>query len=455
MRTILQYILLIVLVLGLSNCTKDSSILDSDTVNVAIDTRTSIGDISQGITFNNIRILSVRQNGLVVYNNLFSANKEELSINLVPDTYNIYIIANEATNLNLSNIKQETELNSILVDFSSNPTPAEANIICFGKETNVIIKKGTNNSALISKDNGVSWQNIFSTDIKRVQSKLSLYISKQTSVATDKFAVKSVNLINIPEYNYLVPKVYSNTNYIQKSIYNGSIDFISNSATFQSVTLNNIIPESITSTTNVNNIMALEINVDYTPSSSNIVFPIKYTIPILGYTPTDFNIYRNTHYKIYITITDRGTINYLPYCQIEVSNWDNADNPITNIDIGSEIYNYNWNWSLGTEIGSDGIIWVRANSYVEFNLNLISPAGATWNAYLGNTSDFDFDVTGGAVISGYTNPDAIYKIRIKTKKAVSTNNVQTSFYIVVDNGITQKRLGFNGKTSLTIKQIAS
>ena len=65
--------------------------------------------------------------------------------------------------------------------------------------------------------------------------------------------------------------------------------------------------------------MALEINVDYTPSSSNIVFPIKYTIPILGYTPNDFNIYRNTHYKIYITITDRGTINYLPYCQIEVS----------------------------------------------------------------------------------------------------------------------------------------
>lgn len=458
MRTLIKNIIIVIILGIIFSCSKEANIepVQTNTVPVHFSTKSSIGDISDNVTYQKVRIIAARTNGLIVYNSLFTNIGEELIANLLPNTYNIYVIINETPSMNFTNLQDESLINTIKIDKSNSEAATESSIICFNKEASIIINKTAQGTAQISKDNGASWQDKLYIDVKRVHAKLSLYMCKQTDVANDKFTVKSVKLIRIPQYGYLSPQIYTENNTAERNLFTGAIAFDgANTNTYTNITLNNIIPEHLTTTTSADNIMALAITVDYIPASSNVIFPVTYTVPLLGYTPTDFNIYRNNHYKIYVKIKDRGNISYLPYCQIEVSKWENGNNPNTDIDIGSEVYNYNWNWTNGTLIDPDGTIRVATGSYVELNFNLISPAGSTWIAHIGNTTDFEFSTLNGAVTAGNANSNITYKIRIRPKKAVTSNNVQTTFYIVIDNGVTQKRIGFNGKTSLTIKQIPS
>ena len=83
MKTLLKYIYIFILPALIISCTKESNTLKEDeNFKIGITMKSNIGGSSDNVTFNTVRVIATRQNGLIVYNTLYNNVGDEISTNL-------------------------------------------------------------------------------------------------------------------------------------------------------------------------------------------------------------------------------------------------------------------------------------------------------------------------------------------------------------------------------------
>lgn len=430
------FILISCLIFG---CTKEliSSPVDDVMFALKVAPRTSVGENLDGVTIRSLRIIvvDVRFDNIIRINRLIDQQEEEatgLVLNLQQGAYKVCVIANET-----SAMKPFLESSTNLSDISNITliTPTTENDLVLYKNVDFLLRKQSVNpeEALVSVDGGNSWNSPSTIDIKleRVASKISLFIKKNTVNVNDKFEIKKVELVNIPGHTYLIPgKAYSGDLHRELSFYEDpGVSFVSNGET-NPIFTDYIIPEYILSNPGSSlDASSFIITASYTkygtPSQD-----VEYMIPVLGQDAANYSIDRNTHYKVTATIVQSMEIDHPLSVEYEVSKWDIAGNG--SFDMG-EITS-SGNWAPDTNL-ADGIVEVANNTSAAYEFTLSFPPGAKWKAQLSNFLDFDFDLSGGAVREGIAQEGVGCKIKVTPRRAVSTNDVMTEFYITVDNGI--------------------
>lgn len=455
-RYISGYLILFVLIL-LSSCSSEKNGNDpsgsEDPVYIEVNTKSVIGSVIDGVAISKMRMIVADQASDIIFQNLTTLQENTAGdgflVNVRPGSYRIYLIANETSSMStdLNSMRSLQQVRNYIVTSADYSGYTESNLTLFAENTIKVKENPANTSqGLVSIDNGATWSNYYTANLKRIMAKVSL---KLKTNATDDIRIIQVLVKHIPKHFYLGNIPYT--------------EVISEYENIQAVLLPTT-PYKLTSTsidmfkdffiresrfTPVDNRdMSTYLLVEASFNSVTNLYKIPLGTP-QGGVPTapivDYNIYKGNHYVVDGIINNRGefdnefTVSVLP--------WNKVSG-----DLGfNQAIQFSGNWAGGTNI-SQGMAFVYYNQYVEYQFILNEPAGAIWAASLTNGNQFEFDTTNGAVSQGITNSGYTYKIRIKPRQLQTVPGVKTDFYITVGG----EEIDLNGAATgkrYTINQI--
>lgn len=390
-----------------------------------------------------VRIIVAKSTNGQILENDYPAEIDPVSgryrIKVSPGKMRLYVLSNEPARLAtlLNDIENESELHSIRINF--NEIPEIEDLDESGRITNIpamtymdvdVRTIAGEEVAEVSRDGGVTWNKSLPISLERLASKLSFGIRKKTENPLHTIKVEKVELLNVPEYGYLIPKPYDKNEKLKLTLLEAPAEIIltenydeSKPDTYSEVFSDLLIPEYIIK--EKNDAVTIRLHIVYNDIKKKV-----YDIPINnGTSQQDYNLLRNNQYGVLGTVKANGIIVSEPKFEYIVTDWNNVSGKIKFDDAVT----FNSSWNDDVQVNGNNVT-IENNQYVEFNFTLAYPENAVWKATITNPIDFEFDVTDGAVDTGVTNPGIPYKIRIKPTKAIQVNSVNTEFYITVDSG---------------------
>lgn len=274
---------------------------------------------SNGVNISTFRFIAV-EDGAIVLNELMdngsssTGEKQSYTFQLPSGSYKFCAIVNETSSMKaaLETAKKYSELTSLKVEGNF----TGANIPLY-KETEAALRKNSQepSKAQVSSDNGQSWASELSLTLPRTQAMVSLNLSKKTGT-TDVITIKKVEICRIPDNCYMIPHTYTPEESKLKTVtaYNDNTGITLNTdiadetdeANFTPIFENNIIPEKyMTDKESTDETKAAYLNIYATFGGKNTLYTIKLKESA---TAVNYNLYRNTHYIIYATITKVGEL---------------------------------------------------------------------------------------------------------------------------------------------------
>lgn len=437
----------LLLALCLGACSDNGHDAESDAapLGLEIKTRGLVGSTVEGVTISSLRLIAVRLNAdYVVFNKTTlngglsdqggATNVGSFLASLKPGHYQIHAIANETSAMTtlLQNVVDTDDIRAVTVQGPY----TEPNLVMYASKRIEIRPLGNNiaqTTAEVKEDGESVWKSALPLTLERMAVKISLGIKKITTNPADQFRVKKVEVVQLPQNSYLMPKNYTGALANVATIYNNATGmlFSTNAAPSDPVTQVGsgvIVPEYLLGVQDPEFAAIIQISATY----NNV--DVLYRIPVRrNLSVADYSLYRDCHYMVNLTITKAGDVDYNPYVEYSVGGWTDATGE--EINVGGTI-TFSGTWAAGTTIVNTKTVAVYNNGYVEYQFVLINPSGATWFASLSNGLDFAFDYSDSAVSSGNARPGHTYTIRIKPLRTVSVSGVQTQFYITVISGST-------------------
>ncbi len=423
----------------MSSCAQEQILEVDSSAELAfrVNTKAFVGESVEGVTLNSVRIIIADMNlgnSIIVVNRLIdNQNKQpnDFIFRLRQGKYKICVVANEteAMKSSLVAVQKLSDLDAITVI-----TPTQESNIVLYQSMDMILRAtfSAPEQAEVSVDGGNNWVSppMVTVILERVASKISLAIKKLTTRPEDKFDIKKVELINLPSDSHLIPgSAYTGVLHSEVSFGGTAVSFVNNAET-KSIFSDYIVPEYLLpKPASSDDAAALVITAAYTELGS-MPREVVYTIPVLGQNALDYSLKRNCHYNITATITQPAEAVSSLIIEYEVVQWMNAGNG--SFEAGA--VTFSGKWEDDTDIAGNTVS-VSNNTSVTYEFTLSYPFGAVWMAQLTNVQDFDFDLNNSGVRQGTTAEGTVYKIKIRPRTAVSTNDVTTEFYITVFNGI--------------------
>ncbi len=423
-----------------------------------------IGDKIDEITLGSVRIIAISGDNKVAFNEYRTALAGNLKfeenelvdalksgnyiVDIVPGTYDFYAIINEypSHTYPLGTLKTRAELQAISFTSAEISSLTEGSMVCVGEVANVqvydVASEGT--PAQVSVADGTPTSTL-EMKIRRVAAKLTVKARKQTTGAAtdDTFTIKGATISNVPKNSYLLPKNYTGELNQNISItLAGSVAFTVNSTDFTNVFTGYIMPEYLLATpADATKATQLRLTADYTLADDPIADEVEYTMPLLGQSAASYNISRNNHYVVNVTISERGVFEYTPSIVYDVAKWDTVTDDPANVTI-DDVYTASWDWADDTELTPDEITaYVRYNTFVEMQFTLSHPENAEWMANLSNNQDFYFDEVNG-VRSGLAKAGANNRIIIRPRDNAA-RDATTEIWITMNNGTFDVELDHN------------
>ncbi len=397
-------------------------------------------------------------NGQILENQYLAtpnATTNKYNIKVQTGKLNFYVLANEPVRLTpaLNTLTHQVQLESMKLQFSELPFNEETdgNTTATNLPAMEIIHAEVRtaqtinpSSCEISTDNGITWSPSLEVKLKRLASKISFHIRKNTENENDILNVQKIEIINIPLYSHLLKQSYTDPDLLTLTPYNNvpgvalteNAD-ISQTDNYTTIFENLITPEYILAENTIDNAVIIKLQVNYNNEKT-----VSYQIPIkTGESAANYSLERNKHHIIKATIASEGELIYMPEVRYQIADWNDAGGDISFVE--DSLIDYTAGWVENTNIVERNI-HVANNEYVEYNFKLSNPSGALWSATITNPIDFIFDNINGAVSSGIGNSEKTYKIRIRPRREVSQNNIKTEFYITINNGFENIELNLSG-----------
>lgn len=384
-----------------------------------------------------------------------NATANKYNIKVKTGKLNFYVLANEPARLTptLNTLTHQVQLENMKLQFSELPLNEETDenntatnlpaMEIIHAEVRTAQTKNPS-SGEISTDNGITWSPSLEVKLKRLASKISFHIRKNTENENDILNIQKIEIINIPVYSHLLKQSYTDPDLLTLTPYNNvpgvtlteNAD-ISQTDNYTTIFENLITPEYILAENTIDNAIIIKLQVNYNNEKT-----VSYQIPIkTGESGTDYSLERNKHYIIKATIASEGELIYMPEVRYQIADWNDAGGDISFVE--DSLIDYTAGWVENTNIVERNI-HVANNEYAEYNFKLSNPSGALWSATITNPIDFIFDNTDGAVSYGIGNSEKTYKIRIRPRREVSQNNIKTEFYITINNGFENIELNLSG-----------
>ena len=422
----------LVLLVFFAGCTKEYFSRINDEVTIfRINTRAVIGQSEENVTITTLRILIADTDlrNSIVINRLIN-DDSDYAFKLKPGNYKVFVIANETSVMaeSFGAVTQSSDLAPVIVRIAD----AESDLVLF-QSVDVKLRQSISDPSAgeVSTDGGSTWgSSEVLISLKRVASKISLTIKKNTLTSEDIFSIKKVELTNLAQYSFLLPaRAYSEVLQTAAPFIGKEVTFTNNNE-INAIFSDFIVPEYILPDPALfESAATLVITADYTKSGQS-AREVVYTVPVLGMTAANYSLIRNCHYNITATITKSAEQTIPLTVEYGVVEWQNAGNG--RFETGNIIFS--GKWEAGTDI-ADNVIAVSNNAAVTYAFELSFPQNAKWTAQLTNIRDFDFDFSGDGVREGIAGEGTIKKIRIKPRSEVYSNDVMTEFYITVFDGI--------------------
>lgn len=353
---------------------------------------------------------------------------------------NIYVLGNEPARLTplLDQIRVQSEIYPLTVGFSEipaveNPTDSHTatNMPVLAATTCLTRQSASDPSkAEVNPDFGSVWSTVLNMGAERLASKVSLYLRKATPTSSDMVVLTGVEVMNIPDCGYLMPKTYMSdvTHTVTPPDFDYGMIFDHNSSDYEKVFSELIMPEYVMAApVDVNRAVCIKIEAYYNADKVVYYIPVRGNLAIENY-----NLLRNRHYIIRGTITTGGEMIYMPEITYAVADWDDVDIEQDFVDESAIAFHGDWTYAATT---SQQYVVVEAAGYAEYSFILSYPLSSTWTATLTNPSDFMFDETGGAVSYGRARPGEPYIIRVRPRRETSQSGIATEFYITANNGL--------------------
>lgn len=483
-KTVIHKVILLAAALTalFSGCRVEEPLSDPNsarTVAVRIGMRAAIGEgIAGGITLSTIRIIAVDGSGRVVFNRYRNETSGTLAfddrdygdpvtgnyiVDLFPGTYDIYVVVNEPRGSQsdvLNSLKTSSDLEAIRLSPTELSAMTEATMTCVGRATGVRVRDVENEWVCAD---GIDWSGRLNVDIERVAAKLTVRVRKN-SADEDTFSITRAVLSHLPEYTFLLPQqVYDGDAFSEKEVplLTENRNFDSDSEVYTPVLEAYIVPEYLmTDPADNTGAVRLVLTADYT-AGGDVFKDVQYSMPLLGNGVSrengtkSYEMVRNKHYFVNITISARGEFEYAPYIEYRVVDWDTVAEDPANVDI-TETFTATGDWAPDTrfEAGSgDNTVLVDFNGTVTMNFSLSFPNTAQWRAYLTNDSAFGFDLEKG-VSGGVARGGSVYRIVVYPLRETNDEDVATELFILLDNGTKQVEYDLNGRHGrYVIKQI--
>lgn len=446
MKQIIVYTLF--LLLSLSSCTdygEEPAVSHGEEVYINISARPLDPSMTQ------VRIIVTDvSSGQVLINN-YPAQPEpsgDYKLSVYTGRLNFYVILNEPPELTfqLSNIQHNSALSALVLDRGFLPatesvnSTTQTNLPAMGRtEALVRVSSGTAKYGEASMDGGSTWTNTLPISLERLAAKITLALRKKTPNDLDKITIHTVAALRVPQYGYILPKVYDSPVSDSLLLSNTPVQFTNNTETYTQVVYEYIVPEYISETpADKDKALCLKLKAGYNQKT------VLYTIPVRGsMNIEDYSLKRNTHYILKATLATEGEMLYLPEIKYQVADWTDA--VIDSEFLEESAITFSRRWEAGTHLNGTTIN-VENNEYAEFYFTLSHPKGASWAATLTNTIDFMFEETDGAVSAGVAREGHEYKIRIKPRRDTQQNGIKTEFYITVNNGTGNVELNLPGES---------
>lgn len=456
MKNISKVLLFALLPLLAAGCVTDRSTMPdnrldaSEKVSVTIEPLAAIGSTIDGVTVGSVRIIAVGDTGAVEFNknrNAFSGDlgyddqeygpneAGDYIVDIFPGRYDFYVVVNEsaAHTAALNAIRSRADLLAVKLVATEIEAVTEASMVCVGSVAAVDVRRdggGEGPGPAEVSVGGGAWSDELTVYVERVATKLSVKVRKNTADPGDSFVIKGARLANVPQYSYMVAQNYDG-GFGEKTAYTGNAAFDANTGTYAVLFENYIVPEHLMTNPGDNTgATTLTLVADYTVAGDNAADEVGYTMPLLG-NASNFNMVRNRHYIVEITIAARGEFEYTPFIEYEVAKWDKAAADEGDVTI-DDIYEISWDWAAGTNVEGANTVGVGNNGYVRMDFTLAAPEMALWTAHLTNPLDFYIDEVSGAG-SGSARAGIPYSIVIRPR-AESSTALFTEFYITLDNG---------------------
>lgn len=454
---VVLFVATLVLMTGCVNETPLQIVPTTETVPVKIGALAAIGSQIDGVKFNSVRIIAVNVNesGRVDFNRRRTDEDGSLGfidngqttiagdfiITLHPGTYDFYVVINEESASltdELEALARRADLAAIKLYSNHITDMTDETVLCIGTAMGVRIREETpGNSGQVSLDGGTTWGDKLNTQVSRAATKLSVMIRKNTDNPADSFTITDATLTNVPDYSYLLPHSYDG-GLEEVSIPVTSGAFITNQPedNYTAISEEYIMPEylleSLAPTTN------LSLKANYTVAG-DATYRVEYAMPLLGEDAANYNMVRNKHYIIAITITECGAFEYTPFIEYAVGDWDVVAADYL-VDMGGKIIT-SYNWASGTQFeqgSNNGTVLVRLNGSATFEFSLLQPEGARWKAYLSN--DRDFYLSGDT--EGLADTGTLNRITIRPAGEFDSDDITTEFYIIINNGTDESEWDF-------------
>lgn len=334
-KSLFTTVLLTLLVTILTACSGD------DTVNInpyknnsylRVNTMALKGEAVDGVTASVIRLVVVnRQNSKIVLNKTTSGDLTEepgtpsgsgkFILNLKSGEYTLCVIANETAAMTgaLESAADMSDLKDIVVAGSF----GEADVPLYRQQDFIFRVKsnGTDVTAEVSADGGTTWRDELDIELLRTQCKVSLWLRKKTG-SPDEVKITKVELRNYPDKSYMITRVYDPAAPQVRSVFENSgglplgedvPDGNDDPSTYTPVfSSGNIFPEQcITSKADASKATYLKIYATYGSLSTSYTVRLRNDLSIENYDLT-----RNTHYKIYGTIETTGDLSAIYFAPV-------------------------------------------------------------------------------------------------------------------------------------------
>lgn len=286
----------------------------------------------------------------------------------------VYVFANETQvdglTSELNAVQSLDDLASIQIPYRRTLAPP---FFSYSVEPNFEIKK-ENNTSIDAK-------------VVRTVSKVRLNIVYTWGPDTDLYeelVIRSVQVVNLPVYSYLIGKEYNGGQYQYTSSQKLEGDVLKNTSVvpneYRSQTLIIYVPEFL-GASEYDGKHAYILIYGYIPDHPSVW--ISYEIPLgdgIGSTPmTDYNITRNTDFKIQATIKSYGPDNLI--IKTDVQDWDMVESPS---DVGEYFEFFKALHEDGTPLTDYGNI-VTAGEKIKIYCKASSKG---WTAYLYDRDGF-------------------------------------------------------------------
>lgn len=433
MKEKLTYVLLIIL-MALVGC-QDRSLYENSTTKSVVDLNFAV--VNGGSSLTNDQLKSIRIIGFhgvtksVVYNDFIESGSVggNFKLSILPGEYDFLIVANETTLLtsHLNTISNSNQLEDIVFPTESlNST----DFVFVHKVDNVIVRgeASSESTGEVSLDGGLSWRQSIPLELKRIVAQVSLELTNEIEDATKNITIVGVTICNIPRNTSLMGGLYTETDFVESNVdLNSSIILKPYAEEATPIFSNNVISEHLLKNPNDNSLSTcIKITALYNGSTVNyITYLGKWNSENDDY--ENFNVLRNTHYKISASITSSGV--FVNDIVMSVMPWTEKNCEINFDDRNFSFYGY---WIRETDFDpTSGNVIVSGDGYIEYRFSLNKPKGGVWRAQITNSLDFEFDRSEGFVSSGIaSNMEQVIRIKPRRKDNAGAS---TSFYIVANN----------------------